>query len=190
MATACALSVHTVQRAEEGELTEATLVAVAVALGEPISRLRGGEGPPPPATQVLLYPESSAIDWLISAFGLEVRARIAAPDGRWVHGDLVLGQSRIAVGQPVVGAPWIEPGALEGQPSQTVQVRIDDVDAHHERARRAGAEILARPAAVEGQRCYQARDPAGHRWCFSQFRPTGAPAGRAEGPPHPRSTAG
>jgi uncharacterized glyoxalase superfamily protein PhnB len=47
--------------------------------------------------------------------------------------------------------------------------RVEDVDAHHERARAAGARILATPADHPyGERQYSAEDPAGHRWTFSE----------------------
>jgi uncharacterized glyoxalase superfamily protein PhnB len=46
---------------------------------------------------------------------------------------------------------------------------VDDVDAHFERARVAGAEILAGPEDKPwGLRQYVAEDPEGHRWEFSQ----------------------
>ena len=42
-------------------------------------------------------------------------------------------------------------------------------DAHHARARRAGATIVAAPADQPyGERQYTAEDPAGHRWTFSE----------------------
>jgi uncharacterized glyoxalase superfamily protein PhnB len=48
-------------------------------------------------------------------------------------------------------------------------VRIDDVDAHHARAREAGAEILREPADYAyGERQYTAVDPGGHHWTFSE----------------------
>ena len=48
-------------------------------------------------------------------------------------------------------------------------MRIDDVDAHHARARELGAEILREPADYPyGERQYTVEDPGGHRWTFSQ----------------------
>jgi uncharacterized glyoxalase superfamily protein PhnB len=53
--------------------------------------------------------------------------------------------------------------------SHQIMVRVEDVDAHYERAQREGAEILA-PLTnhVFGERQYAARDLGGHRWTFSQ----------------------
>ena len=49
-----------------------------------------------------------------------------------------------------------------------VVVIVDDVDAHHEHARRAGAVIEREPTDQPyGQREYSARDPEGGRWYFA-----------------------
>jgi uncharacterized glyoxalase superfamily protein PhnB len=46
---------------------------------------------------------------------------------------------------------------------------VDDFDAHHERARAAGATIGDAPADQEhGDRRYHAEDPEGHSWFFAQ----------------------
>ncbi len=48
-------------------------------------------------------------------------------------------------------------------------MRIDDVDGHHERAHRVGAQIVQPPSNYPyGERQYTAEDLAGHRWTFSQ----------------------
>jgi uncharacterized glyoxalase superfamily protein PhnB len=51
---------------------------------------------------------------------------------------------------------------------------VDDVDAHCERARAAGATILSEPTVSDygeehwADRGYEAEDPEGHRWWFAQ----------------------
>jgi uncharacterized glyoxalase superfamily protein PhnB len=53
--------------------------------------------------------------------------------------------------------------------THSVMVRVDDVDAHCERARAHGARILMEPTDFEyGERQYAAEDPAGHHWTFSE----------------------
>jgi uncharacterized glyoxalase superfamily protein PhnB len=48
-------------------------------------------------------------------------------------------------------------------------VKVDDVDAHHERARQHGAVTLSSPTDYPyGERQYSAEDLAGHRWTFTQ----------------------
>jgi PhnB protein len=53
-----------------------------------------------------------------------------------------------------------------------VHVYVDDLDAHYERARAAGAKILTpledNPGV--GQRQYRAEDLEGHRWMFAGAR--------------------
>jgi MerR family transcriptional regulator, thiopeptide resistance regulator len=47
-------------------------------------------------------------------------------------------------------------------------VQVDDVDAHYQQARAAGARIDNEPVDQPyGQREYEARDPEGHRWWFA-----------------------
>jgi len=94
-----------------------------------------------------------ASDWLCNAFGFKVRLRIGNHRAQLVFGD----------GAVIV----IELGERSGVAS--VLVRVDDADAHHERAARAGARILDLPTDYPyGERQYNAEDLGGHRWTFSQ----------------------
>src|ERR671934_1703098 len=58
-----------------------------------------------------------------------------------------------------LATPWVIDG---------VHVEVDDVDAHYERARAAGATILREPEALPFGRLYSAADLEGHRWMFMQ----------------------
>ncbi|MCY3704472.1 MAG: VOC family protein [Gammaproteobacteria bacterium] len=66
------------------------------------------------------------------------------------------------------------PQAAGGANTQALCVFVDDVDAHCEHAREAGAAITTEPATQdygEGywtERTYAARDPEGHHWWFLQ----------------------
>ena len=56
--------------------------------------------------------------------------------------------------------PWVIDGHF---------VEVEDVEAHYERARAAGATILREPEEPGiGFRIYAAEDPEGHRWMFGQ----------------------
>ncbi len=56
-----------------------------------------------------------------------------------------------------------------GEVTHSVMVRVEDVDAHCERARQHGALIVSEPADYAfGERQYTAADPAGHQWTFSE----------------------
>jgi uncharacterized glyoxalase superfamily protein PhnB len=51
-------------------------------------------------------------------------------------------------------------------------VAVDDPDAHCERARAAGAEIVRDLGDTDyGSRDYAARDPEGNLWSFGTYRP-------------------
>ena len=50
-----------------------------------------------------------------------------------------------------------------------IYVFVDDVDAHHARARAEGAVIRDEPQIhFGGNEQYTASDPGGHRWTFAQ----------------------
>ena len=79
---------------------------------------------------------------------------------------MTLGDSRIMLGQPADG---FSSPKNRGGGTVLMYAYIDDVDAHCEQARQAGAEILDEPADQEyGDRVYHVRDPEGHDWYFAQ----------------------
>jgi uncharacterized glyoxalase superfamily protein PhnB len=96
---------------------------------------------------------AEASDWLCEAFGFTERLRIGDHRAQLVFGD---------------GAMIVAELGEHSGPS-TVQVRVEDADAHHERAARGGARILNPPTDYPyGERQYSAEDLGGHRWTFSQ----------------------
>lgn len=53
--------------------------------------------------------------------------------------------------------------------SQRLYIYVDDVDAHAEQARKAGAKFVYEPVThFYGDRVYECIDPEGHRWKFAQ----------------------
>jgi uncharacterized glyoxalase superfamily protein PhnB len=51
-------------------------------------------------------------------------------------------------------------------------VVVEDADAHHDRAKAAGAEIVMAPRDTDyGSRDYAAKDPEGNTWYFGTYRP-------------------
>jgi uncharacterized glyoxalase superfamily protein PhnB len=94
---------------------------------------------------------ADAADWLCDTFGFTERWRAGSH-----RAQLAIGDSAVAITK----------GGARGS---NVMVRVDDVDAHHERARERGAQILGPPADHPyGERQYTAVDPGGHTWTFSQ----------------------
>jgi uncharacterized glyoxalase superfamily protein PhnB len=67
------------------------------------------------------------------------------------------------------GCFTIAEGNLVPNHSTLVQVRVEDVPGHCERARHAGAKILTEPKDhIYGERQYNAEDFYGHRWDFTE----------------------
>ena len=105
---------------------------------------------------VLGYPDvGEAIDWLRDAFGFTLRLRIANH-----RAQLNVDDGAIAI---------TEQRGRAGKDSDSVMVRVENVDSHHARAIAHGARVLESPADYPfGERQYTVEDFAGHRWTFSQ----------------------
>jgi PhnB protein len=118
----------------------------------------------------------AALTWLAQAFGFRETARILSPEGTLAHGEMEAGDGLIMLASPtplyhspkrhreVCAAarqwstvPWVIDGVL---------VHVDDLDAHIQRARSAGATILSDIEEGFPGRRYRAEDCEGHRWFF------------------------
>jgi uncharacterized glyoxalase superfamily protein PhnB len=105
---------------------------------------------------VLAYSDiGEAIAWLCDVFGFTLRLRI---------GDH---RAQLNVGDGAVVLSGQRP--TEGRDSHSVLVRVEDVDAHYQRALDRGARVTQAPTThAFGERQYNVEDCAGHRWTFSQ----------------------
>jgi uncharacterized glyoxalase superfamily protein PhnB len=114
---------------------------------------------------ILVYEDvGQAIDWLGRAFGFAERLRFER-DGVVSHAQLTVGEGAIMLGRQ--GGAFRAP--QREAVSAYVHVTVEDVAAHFERAKTAGADIVKVPTDMPfGVRQYTARDPAGHWWTFSQ----------------------
>ena len=112
---------------------------------------------------------AAAIDWLCEAFGFEVHARYDGDDGTVAHAELAYDGGMIMLGsQPT--EPDERYGDHTGQGWSYVV--IADADAHHARAKAAGAEIVMELTDLDyGSRDYSARDPEGNLWSFGTYGP-------------------
>ena len=108
----------------------------------------------------------AAVDFLQSAFGFEPR-QVYEDGGTIAHAELVYGGGMVMLGAQRddtygdhVGQGW-------------TYVVVEDADAHHDRAKAAGAEIV-RPLEDQdyGSRDYSARDPEGNLWSFGTYAPS------------------
>jgi PhnB protein len=132
------------------------------------------------ATPMLSYESvAEALDWLTQAFGFrESGQRYTDDEGRVTHAEVELdgGLVYLAWPGPDYQSPdhhaevcdharkWLNvPYVVDG-----VHVYVDDLDAHYERAKQAGARILREPLDEPYGRLYNAADLEGHRWMFMQ----------------------
>ena len=129
----------------------------------------------------------AAIDWLCNAFGFMVRIKVIGEDGRIVHSELEFGDGLVMVGQTGKSdddkALWqlnqVSPASIGQRNTQSLCLCVDDVDAHCELARIAGARVFREPTTTDyGEhywidRSYGATDPEGHIWWFMQRVRTG-----------------
>lgn len=111
---------------------------------------------------------SAAMDFLCKTFGFEVREKVMHDDGTFMHGEVGYQDNVV-----MLGTPRDESG--KPQNLRELDIRhgcvmcyVDDVDAHYQRARDAGANITA-PLEDKpyGDRMYGTTDPEGHAWYFA-----------------------
>jgi uncharacterized glyoxalase superfamily protein PhnB len=109
----------------------------------------------------------AALDWLARAFGFTEELRHATPSGG-MHAQMTFAGQRIMMGQGAKDWRMSSPRSRDGQASMGVFVYLQDVDAHYERAKAAGAEIVEAPNDHGYGRTYTARDLEGHPWFFTR----------------------
>jgi uncharacterized glyoxalase superfamily protein PhnB len=117
---------------------------------------------------ILVYEDiEAAHDFLVDVFGFRAGGVQRDGDGQVVHGEVVADQGPIWLHRVSPEHELASPRTMDVASGGLV-VHVDDVDAHYERARAAGASIEREPADQEyGQREYGARDLEGHRWWFA-----------------------
>jgi uncharacterized glyoxalase superfamily protein PhnB len=123
----------------------------------------------------------AAIKWLCEAFGFEERTVHPGEDDREVaHAELSLGAGIVMLGSQSEGAPSageVTPDPVDGEVDFsrvpfTIYVAVEDPDAHCERAKVAGAEIVRELNDTDyGSREYSALDLEGNVWSFGTYHP-------------------
>lgn len=116
----------------------------------------------------------AAIDFLTSAFGFEARAVYEGDGDTIAHAQLVYGTGMIMLGtdrDDDWGANVTTPDSTS-RPAGAIYVIVQDVHAHADAARAAGAEIIMEPEAQDyGGYNYSAKDPEGYVWSFGDYDP-------------------
>ena len=129
---------------------------------------QGGTLSAPMVIPVLVYEDiESAHDFLVETFGFASGGLHRLEDGTVVHAEVRHGNAPIWLHKVTVEHQMASPrGAAMSHGG--LEVVVADVDAHHARARGAGARIDSEPTDQDyGLREYAARDPENHRWFFS-----------------------
>jgi uncharacterized glyoxalase superfamily protein PhnB len=112
----------------------------------------------------------AAIDWLVEAFGFEVKMVVNGEGERDVaHAELTLGPNGMVMlgSEAEEGDRW---GSHAGQ--SWIYVAIEDPDGLLERARAAGADVVMELTDTDyGSRDFAVGDPEGNLWNFGTYRP-------------------
>lgn len=121
------------------------------------------------ASAIFYRDPKAALKFLEQAFGFELFMLIEDQDGNLAHSEMRSGDSIL-----MVGSEWTDdcrsPASVGGKNTQLIHVHVEtDVDAHCERARAAGMQILMEPTdQFYGDRSYRCKDPEGHIWSVAQ----------------------
>ena len=123
-----------------------------------------------------------AMDFLCAAFGFERRAVFTSERDPEVvqHAQLIWADRMVMVSSmndtEYARAANMKAAAQVGGSTVGLYMIVDDVDAHADRARAAGAEIFLQPTDQPyGGRGYSARDPEGNVWSFGSYDPWADP---------------
>jgi uncharacterized glyoxalase superfamily protein PhnB len=113
----------------------------------------------------------TAIDWLSEAFGAEAIAVYPEdPAEPLAHAEVAIGTGVVMIDDADRDSVFALPGPV------VVYVVVDtpaEVDALHDRAAAAGAEIVSGITDQDyGSHEFAARDPYGNIWSFGTYRPS------------------
>ena len=110
---------------------------------------------------------AEALDFYQKAFGAEELYRMNGPDGKVMHAEIQLGDSRFMLAEEMEDWGNHSPSTLGGT-SFTLMVYVEDCDAAFQRAIDAGAtEVMPVSDQFYGDRSGVVEDPFGHRWNLS-----------------------
>jgi uncharacterized glyoxalase superfamily protein PhnB len=113
---------------------------------------------------------AEAIDWYKKALGAEEIARAAGPDGKIMHAEIRVGDSRIMLNDVLMGKG---PKAYGGSPA-SLWVYVDDCDLLFNRAVAAGGKVHGPMGALTdqfwGDRSGTFLDPQGYQWTVATHK--------------------
>lgn len=108
---------------------------------------------------------AQAIDWYKKALGAQEISRSTGPDGKIMHAELQVGDSRIMLNDPMMGGKG--PKALGGSP-MSLWLYVENADTLFNRAIGAGGkETMPLGDQFWGDRCGGFADPHGYTWTIA-----------------------
>jgi PhnB protein len=114
------------------------------------------------APNIIVKSVDEAVSFYKRAFGAEEILRLSMPDGKVTHCELMVGDSRVNLGE-----------AMEGWPEHTLlaQIFVADADTVFAQAVKAGAEVLSPMTDMFfGSREGRVLDPFGSTWTISTHK--------------------
>ncbi len=122
--------------------------------------------------QLTLDNAAEAIEWYKKALGAVEGHRSVGPDGKVMHSELRIGNSRIMVNDAMMGSKG--PKALGGSPA-SLWIYVDDCDTLFNRAVSAGGRVAEGPMGqltdqFWGDRSGTLTDPSGYRWTIATHK--------------------
>jgi len=112
---------------------------------------------------------AQAIDWYTKALGAEEIARSTGRDGKILHAEIRIGDSRIMLNDPLMGSKG--PQGFGGSPA-SLWIYVEDCDALFTRALSAGARVAGGSMGQMadqfwGDRSGTLTDPHGYTWTIA-----------------------
>jgi PhnB protein len=111
---------------------------------------------------------AEAVAFYKNAFGAEVPGVHYTPDGKVMHAEMKVGDSRLMLADEFPSFGSLSAKTLGGSPV-VLNLYSEDVDKMFDQAVRAGA-VVTMPLSNQfwGDRYGQVQDPFGHRWALGQ----------------------
>ena len=119
---------------------------------------------------------AAAIDIYKKALGAKEKGRMPGPDGKIMHAELMIGNSRIMLGEEDVNMGNPSPLSLNGSPIG-LYIYVKNSDKSFDQAVKAGATVTM-PIMDQfwGDRAGMVTDPYGHKWWLATHKRDLTPA--------------
>jgi PhnB protein len=134
----------------------------------------GGAGPSAPdrlVAHLVVHDGVAAMEFYKAAFAAKETERMLTPDGKLMHGELVIAGHRVFVSDEfdaAHGGSLRTPRSLGGTPCR-LMIEVRNADASAARAVDAGAKVIMPVADMFwGARYGKLLDPFGHEWALNQ----------------------